>query len=230
MRSHRRPEYVNIPDDDQSNVVELRSRVRNEQQAGNGSPENEGREEVRESGSELDRREPLWFLHPSYQPCPEFDVTVGGYCFRFKPEYCDYFMDRARETGASLVGIATELALPFKIVKHWSSKIPALAVALDLAQQNVQAYWELRGMNMIMDKKFNAAGWLRFMAVQFPTTWREIEADAMVQEPDPYGFNQRVEEADAMVNTQTVFDRLLKLKAAAEEGEPTRTDDAAEAG
>lgn len=153
------------------------------------------------------------------EPYPEFTVNVGGYSFKYRPEYETFFIQRASECGASLTAISAEIGIPFAVIRYWARKIPALAVALDISRQNAQYYWEDLGRENILDRRFNAAGWLKMMAIQFPQTWRELEPEARIVEPDPYGFEKELDDdaVNAEVNAQLVFERLLRIKEAEEE-------------
>ena len=147
-----------------------------------------------------------------YDPTPEHTVEVGGYSFRYLPEYETYFIQRAFQCGASLTAISAEIGIPFRIIMHWARKIPALAVALDISMQNSQYYWEGVGRENILDRRFNAGGWLKMMAVQFPQTWRELPEEAKVETPDPYGFDKVDVDEDAEINAGAIFEKLMRIK------------------
>jgi len=146
------------------------------------------------------------------EPDPEFDVEIGDYCFRFRKEYARYFVDRASENGSSLVAISAELGIPFAVIKNWGQRIPTMGVALDLSRQNSQFYWEEIGRRNILNKHFNAVGWLKMMSVQYPQSWRELPGVISVESPDPYGFADKMVSEDVEVNTQIIFERLMRLK------------------
>lgn len=158
-----------------------------------------------------DKDDPLWFMNPDYNPCPEHDVVAGDYRFRYRPEYERYFIARGLE-GQSLVAISAELAIPFSIIRHWALRIKSLAVALDMSRQNSQLHWETVGREAILDKRFNGAGWLKMMAIRYPESWREIEAEAKVTALDPYGFDEDEDQGDAMLNAEQIYDRLMRIK------------------
>jgi hypothetical protein len=165
-------------------------------------------------GPEADRPDAgLWFLNPEYQPCPEYDIVIGDYRFRYRPEYEEYYIGRGLK-GQSLVAISVELGIPFAVIRQWARKIQSFAVALDISRQNCQAYWENIGHSGITRKSFNASGWLRMMSIRFPESWREIEPSAKVTAPDPYRFNEQGDEDDeeALVNTEIILERLVRIK------------------
>jgi hypothetical protein len=169
-----------------------------------------------EQAEELDKSNSRWFLSPSYRPCPEHDVIIGDYCFRFRPEYEQYFIQRGLD-GLSLVSISAELGVPFAVIKHWASRIKSLAVALELSYQNAQFRWETIGRTNIVDKSFNAMGWLRMMSIQFPGSWRD---DVVLGSPDgdgaqsvdPFGLAEARDQRSAEQNAELVLQRLLRLK------------------
>jgi hypothetical protein len=192
-------------DDDQphSNVYPLRG---SEPIRGGGSVQVDG----------LDKSSSRWFLNPSYRPCPEHDIVIGDYCFRFRPEYERYFIERGLE-GLSLVSISAELGVPFPVIKHWATKIKSLAVALELAYQNAQFKWENIGRANIVDKSFNAMGWLRMMAIQFPGSWRDdqtpvVSPDGDGAQADPFGLSDARDQRTAEQSAELVLQRLLRLK------------------
>lgn len=165
----------------------------------------------------FDRSQPMWFMNQDYQPCPEHDVVAGEYRFRYRPEYEGYFITRGLE-GRSLVAISAELAIPFTIIRYWARRVKSLAVALDMSRQNCQMYWEGEGESRITQKSFNAAGWLKMMAVRFPDSWREIEPEAKVTALDPYGFEDKEDQEEALINADIIFERLMRLKDSKESG------------
>lgn len=143
---------------------------------------------------------------------PEMSVEVDGLKFVFHDEYEPYFIQRAEQEGLSILAIAAELGVPFRIVQHWASKKKSFAIALDFALQNAQAFWESQLRTFITVPKFNVGGFMKMMAVQFPNHWREIDTAAIVSIPDPYGFTEEAEQADAQFNADKIFERLMKLK------------------
>lgn len=183
------------PDSKSSNIILLRG------------PQSEG-----DSSDAFDKREPMWFMNPDYNPCPEYDIVTGEYRFRYRPEYENYFIARGL-VGQSLVAISSELAIPFAIIRHWATKIPSFAVALDMSRQHCQTYWESVGQENLTRKSFNAVGWLRMMAVRFPDSWRDIEPEARVTPvADPYGFEEQEDQGEAIINAEAIYQKLLRLK------------------
>jgi hypothetical protein len=159
-----------------------------------------------------DPSDPLWFLNPNYRPRPEADIEVGEYRFCYRPEYHDYYQHRGAD-GMSLGAISAELGIPFAIIKQWARIIPEFAVALELAHESAQKYWETIGHADITKRDFNAAGYLKMMAVRFPQTWREISTDATVaSQTDPYGFEREVLDEEANIDAEAIFQRLIRLK------------------
>lgn len=155
------------------------------------------RTEIGRAQIDPQEQDPLWFLDPRYQPMPEHDVNAGRYVFRYRPEYGDYFVVRSSE-GCTLISISSELQIPFKIIKFWAGRIRSFAVAMELAGQNSQRYWEEVGRDRMDDKGFNLGGWIKMMGVLFPDSWR---GDEMGQHfGSPYG-----DEVDAQQGGNTVI-------------------------
>jgi hypothetical protein len=168
-----------------------------------------------------DEKNELWFLHPDYHPCPEYDIEIGALCFCYRPEYIEYFEKRGK-SGHSLLSTAAKMNIPFSIIKQWARGIKEFAIGLEMAHEKAQEYFEEIGRTAILAKEFNANGFLKMMAVKFPDHWREIEPSATVtKENDPYGFDQQIEEADAAQAAEEVIERVLRLKHDAEEKEST---------
>lgn len=159
-----------------------------------------------------DPSDPQWFLNPNYRPFPEHDIEVGEYRFCYREEYHEYYQSRGA-SGSSLNAISAELGIPFTIIKQWARTIPEFAVALELSHELAQKYWETVGHSDIVKRDFNAAGYLKMMAVRFPQSWREIAADATVEnQADPYGFEREVLDEEANVDAETIFQRLIRIK------------------
>lgn len=168
-------------------------------------------------GSGFDKSNSTWFLHPSYQPCPEHDVVVGSYCFHYRPEYCVYYLQRGA-TGLSRTAISVELGLPIQIVKHWASKIREFAVALEMSRQAAQFHWETYGQSLLGTRGFSTLGWLRMMAIQYPDDWGDDHLATITQdEPvDAFGFQEKEDRTVAASNADEILTRLLRLKSEAE--------------
>lgn len=165
------------------------------------------------------KKEPLWFTDNNYRPCPEYDITVGQFVFRYRHEYEVYFIERG-EVGESLKSIAIELGVPWAVMRHWAKQLPELAVAMEMSYQASQRYWEKVGKYHIAGRSegFNVGGWLKLMSTQFPDSWHDYDdKDEMTDNKpvitDPFGFDSQDDE----LNTDRILEKLLRLKKDSEE-------------
>lgn len=133
---------------------------------------------------------PKWFMVSVYRPCPQYDVEVGDYVFRYRPEYGSYFIQESMN-GRTLSSISADLSIPTTVIKRWSREIKSFAVSLELSRQHALAYWENLGRDGMLIKGFNMGGWLRTMEIMFKE-WAEPE-DVVT---DPLGI-----ESDGPSNT-----------------------------
>lgn len=92
---------------------------------------------------------------------------------KYNPAFCQRVIDLGK-TGASVVEMACEIGVARSTLENeWPEHHEQFSVALTMARQHSQMWWEKTGRDALFADKFQGSVWSRSMAARFPDDWRE---------------------------------------------------------
>lgn len=98
----------------------------------------------------------------------------------YNPKYCEEIVEYMRQ-GFSKIAFAAHIGINVSSIYEWERNYPEFSVAIKVAEQECQKYWENMGnmgaMGMIPN--FNATAWIFNMKNRFK--WRDKQPEEVTQ-------------------------------------------------